>query len=63
VSGRCPALTFTADGRTIAVDRDTDFDHSKCGDLRNGRDVDGEGDVQPNGTIHATLIHVAKKSQ
>jgi hypothetical protein len=52
---------FTAGGRAIFVDESTDFQKSKCGDLREGRDVDGEGDVQANGTIRATAIRVAKK--
>jgi Domain of unknown function (DUF5666) len=61
VSGRCPTVTFRADGRTIAVDESTDFKHSKCTDLKNGRDVSGGGDVQPNGTVAAATIEVAKK--
>jgi len=61
VSGRCPSVTFNADGRTIAVDNNTDFKKSKCDDVKNGRSVDGEGDVQPNGTIKATKIEVNKK--
>jgi len=61
VSGRCPSVTFNAGGRTIAVDSDTDFKKSKCDDLKNDRSVDGEGDVQPNGTIKATKIEVNKK--
>src|SRR3954463_6168872 len=61
VFGRCPSVVFTAGGRAIFVDESTDFQKSKCGDLREGRDVDGEGDVQANGTIRATAIRVAKK--
>jgi hypothetical protein len=61
VVGRCPTVAFAADGKTIAVDDSTDFQKSKCDDLKPGRDVDGEGDVQANGTIRATTIHVAKK--
>ena len=60
LSGRCPTVTFTAGGRTISVDRSTSFKDSKCDDLRNGRSVDGEGDLQSNGTIKATRISVDK---
>lgn len=61
VFGRCPSVVFSADGKAIAVDDSTEFQKSKCGDLKQGRDVEGEGDVQANGTIRATTIHVAKK--
>jgi len=43
------------------VNNRTDFTHSKCDDLKNGRSVDGEGDVQPNGTILATKLEVDKE--
>jgi hypothetical protein len=61
VFGRCPSVVFSADGKAIAVDDSTEFRKSKCDDLKQGRDVEGEGDVQANGTIKATTIHVAKK--
>jgi len=62
LAGRCPEVTFKVDGATIAVDKSTDFKHSKCGDLKNGRDVTGNGDVQPNGTINATTLEVSKSN-
>jgi all-beta uncharacterized protein/BACON domain-containing protein len=61
LSGRCPSVTFRADGRTIAVNNRTDFSHSKCDDLKNGRSVVGGGDVQANGTILATNLEVNKQ--
>jgi hypothetical protein len=30
--------------------------------VKSGRDVSGEGDVQPNGTIKATQLQVDKKN-
>jgi Viral BACON domain/Putative binding domain, N-terminal len=60
VFGRCPSVVFTAGGRAIFVDESTDFRRSKCGDLKEDRDVDGEGDVQANGVIKATTVHVGK---
>jgi Viral BACON domain/Putative binding domain, N-terminal len=61
VFGRCPSVVFTAGGRAISVDESTDFQRSKCGDLKEDREVGGEGDVQANGVIRATIIRVAKK--
>ncbi|HJZ70823.1 MAG TPA: DUF5666 domain-containing protein [Vicinamibacterales bacterium] len=60
LSGRCPTVTFSAGSRMISVDRSTSFNDAKCDDLKNGRGVDGEGDLQSNGTIKATKISVDK---
>ena len=61
VFGRCPSVVFTAAGRAIFVDESTDFQGSKCRDLQEDREVNGEGDVQANGVIKATIVRVAKK--
>ena len=58
--GRCPSVVFTAGGKAIFVDESTDYQRSKCGDLKEDREVDGEGDVQANGVIKATTIRVSK---
>ena len=60
VFGRCPSVVFTVGGKAISVDESTDYQRSKCGDLREDREVAGEGDVQANGVIKATTVHVAK---
>jgi len=60
VFGRCPSVVFSAGGKTISVDESTDYRRSKCGDLKEDREVDGEGDVQASGVIRATTVHVAK---
>ena len=61
LSGRCPNVTFTIGGATIAVDAATDFNKkSSCTDLRNGRSVSGSGTRQPNGRITATQLQVKK---
>jgi hypothetical protein len=60
MSGSCPNVTITVRGRSIAVDRSTDFKKSDCGDLRRGRDVEGSGTPQSDGTIRATDIRVRK---
>jgi hypothetical protein len=59
MTGRCPSVTFTVRGTTIAVDSSTTFRQSSCSDLRNGRTVDGEGVRQSNGSVKATKLHVA----
>ncbi|HKB12659.1 MAG TPA: hypothetical protein VKD69_18480 [Vicinamibacterales bacterium] len=64
LSGRCPTVTFTADGKLITVDNTTDFKHSsKCSDLMDGRSVDGAGIVQSNGSIKATDLEVKKNGE
>jgi hypothetical protein len=60
VSGRCPTVTFTVRGLTVVTDRSTDFTKSKCGDLTRGSDVSGSGTTQPDDTVKATDIRVAK---
>jgi hypothetical protein len=60
LSGRCPNVTFTIGGPTIAPDGSTDFRKLKCGDFRNGQFVSGSGVTQPDGTIKATLLQVTK---
>ena len=60
LSGHCPNLTFSAGGRTIVADGSTSYSgHTKCDDVRNGRSVSGEGDVQANGTVKATRVEVS----
>jgi hypothetical protein len=58
MSGRCPSVTFSVRGTTIVVDSSTSFRRSSCGDLKNGRKVDGEGVRQSNGSIKATKLQV-----
>jgi hypothetical protein len=60
VFGRCPSVVFTVGGKAIFTDESTEFQKSKCGDLKEDREVDGEGDVQANGAIKATTVRVAK---
>jgi hypothetical protein len=53
-------VTFSVGGTTILVDRSTDFKKSNCDDLRNGRDVEGAGTMQTNGSVKASEIRVRK---
>ena len=58
--GVCPAVIFTVGGKTIVADGSTDYNKSNCSDLRQGREVKGEGLTQLIGTIRATKIEVKK---
>ena len=60
LSGKCPNVSFTAGGRAIVTDGSTNYPKKvKCGDVRNGQNVAGEGDVQANGAIKATRLEVS----
>ena len=60
LSGSCPNLSFSVNGASIVADGSTSYDkHAKCGDVRNGQSVSGEGDVQANGAIKATRLEVS----
>jgi hypothetical protein len=59
LGGRCPNLTFSVGGTTVVTDGSTNYaKKTKCDDVRNGRAISGEGDVQPNGTVKATMLEV-----
>jgi hypothetical protein len=58
VSGTCPTVTFTVRGMSIVADNATKYEKSKCGDVRSGRSVKGEGTTQSNGTVRATELRV-----
>jgi hypothetical protein len=62
LSGRCPDVTFTVGGTTVAVDAATDYKKkSDCSDLGDGRIVTGHGTTQSNGTVKATQIDLKKE--
>jgi hypothetical protein len=56
LSGSCPNLRFTVDGRTVTTDRDTTFREGKCSNARNGERVTVWGMRQSNGTIDARRV-------
>jgi Domain of unknown function (DUF5666)/Viral BACON domain/Putative binding domain, N-terminal len=58
LSGVCPSLTFTADDRQVSTDAQTRFTHGKCDDMRNGIDVDIDGDVLASGVILASKVEL-----
>ncbi len=60
LSGSCPNLSFTINGRTIVTDGSTTYPKKvKCGDVRNGQNATGEGDLQASDTIKATKLEVS----
>jgi hypothetical protein len=60
MSGKCPDVTFVVKFVTIKADRDTDFKKGGCKDLRLGLSVSVTGTVQPDHTVKATLVEIAK---
>jgi Domain of unknown function (DUF5666) len=58
LSGLCPSLTFTADDRQVSTDAQTRFTDGKCDDMRNGIDVDIDGDVLASGVILASKVEL-----
>lgn len=56
VSGSCPNLRFTVDGRTVTTDRDTDFRSGRCSDVKNGTEVSVRGLRTSAGTIDARRV-------
>src|SRR4051812_25532606 len=61
VRGRCPSVTFNVGGMTVVTDDSTEYTKSKCGDLRNGASVSGQGTAQGTGPVTATQIKVKKQ--
>lgn len=56
LSGACPNLRFTVDGRTVTTDRETDFRDGRCSDAQNGEDVEVRGFPQSDGTVRARRV-------
>jgi hypothetical protein len=61
VQGRCPNVSFTIDGTTIRVAKDTDIHKAKCGDLKTGRQILVAGRWAPDGAVLAERIEFEKK--
>jgi hypothetical protein len=58
LTGTCPALTFTVNGRTIMTTGSTRFDRGGCAAVQNGLRAEVEGTLQANGTVLATEIEL-----
>jgi len=56
LGGGCPAITFTAGGRSVATTSATEFDLA-CGSIANGTKVEVKGtSPSPSGTVTATRV-------
>ena len=55
LSGTCPDLTFSVDGRVVRTTATTSFAPS-CSSLSNGSEVEVQGVLQPDGTVIATRV-------
>jgi hypothetical protein len=57
-SGTCPNRTFKIMGQEIVTDSGTTYQGGSCNALMNGVKVAGEGVLQQNGTVRATVVQV-----
>jgi hypothetical protein len=56
LGGSCPAITFTAGGRSVATTSNTQFDLA-CGSIANGTNVEVKGtSPTPSGAVTATRV-------
>lgn len=44
LSGQCPTLRFQVGGQKVATDESTDFDDGACTDVKNGVEVEVDGE-------------------
>jgi hypothetical protein len=57
VSGSCPSLAFSAGGRRVKTDRDTNFKGISCSDVsKGGKKVEGDGVTDATGAIVADTV-------
>lgn len=56
MTGSCPTVRFTVDGRTVFTTDATKYDGGSCGKLRAGRDVEIAGWLMSDGTVRADEI-------
>ena len=59
LSGGCPTVAFTVDGRQVATDASTRFTEWPCSELRNGAEVKDEGE-QRGTVVFATTLDVSR---
>ena len=60
LSGACPNLSFSADGRQVVTDSTTRFTEGSCADVRAGIEVDIEGELLADGVVRATKLEIKK---
>jgi hypothetical protein len=60
LGGKCPALSFTAAGRTVATDLLTLFGHGTCGDLSDSDTIQIDGTTTGAVSVRAGIIDFKK---
>ena len=58
LTGTCPAMQFTVQGRIVTTSSQTNFRGGGCNHLVNGLRVEVEGDQQTNGTVAARDVRL-----
>jgi hypothetical protein len=58
LSGACPNLRFTVEGRQVMSDSTTRFTEGSCGDLRSGMEAKIEGELRADGVVRATKVEL-----
>ena len=58
LTGTCPAMRFTVEGRVVTTSSQTDFRGGNCGQLVNGLRVEVQGRQQSDGTIAAESVRL-----
>jgi hypothetical protein len=61
LAGVCPVLSFRVDRRPVVTDGRTRFTEGNCRDLRNGMEVEIEGELLADAVVHATKVELKKK--
>jgi hypothetical protein len=56
LSGNCPTISFTVQGRTVRTSTATEFRDGACTALANGKAVNAKGAAQPDGSLQATRV-------
>ena len=60
LSGSCPSLSFSVDGRSVITDANTDFSRRRCRDMSNGDTVQVSGLIQESGLVLATNVEITR---
>jgi hypothetical protein len=58
LTGSCPNLSFSVRGRQVQTTSQTRFDDGNCRDMRNGVDVEVDGDLYSDGTVRARQVAI-----
>jgi len=60
LTGVCPSITFVARNLVVLADASTEYKHGRCDGLPEGYDITITGNVQRDGTVHATALDLKK---